>query len=85
MCGGGEDLLDEGIDPPENRQIQDLGALLIQVGHQFPVLGHLSSPSLESPSLEEPPTPSHPIDGSNPPASDALSFYFHFHCSANPT
>ena len=38
---GHENVLDEGVDPLEDCEVEELGALLIEIGHQFPVLCHL--------------------------------------------
>ena len=35
-----ENLLDEGVDPLEDREVEELGAMLIEIGHQFAVLCH---------------------------------------------
>ena len=40
VCGGDENLLHEGIDPLQHREIEDFGGLLVEIGHQFAVLRH---------------------------------------------
>ena len=37
---GDENLLNEWIDPLQHREIEDFGGLLVEIGHQFPVLRH---------------------------------------------
>lgn len=41
MSSSDENFFNEGIDALKNGQIEKLGALLVQVRHQFPVLSHL--------------------------------------------
>lgn len=40
MCGGDQNLFDEGIDSLQDGEIEHFGALLIQIWHQFPRLRH---------------------------------------------
>lgn len=59
MGGGDEDLLDEGVDPLEDGEVEGFGAVLVQIRRRLPVLRHLPrSKTLtligkRSPSLEE--------------------------------
>ena len=40
MSGGDENFLDERIKSLQNSEIEMLGALLVQIWHQLPVLRH---------------------------------------------
>lgn len=48
VSGGDENFLDGGVDSLQNRQIQKLRALLVQVRRQFPVLGHFFPSSVSA-------------------------------------
>lgn len=38
MSSGDENFFNIRVDSPEDGQIQDFGALLVQIGHQFSIL-----------------------------------------------
>jgi hypothetical protein len=43
MSGREEDVFHIGIDPLKHRKVEELGALLVQLWHQFPILRHWGS------------------------------------------
>lgn len=49
MSGCEEDVFDTGIDPLKHGEVEELGALLVQLWHQFPVLRHRGSLLLSGP------------------------------------
>lgn len=48
-----EDLFNEWIDPLKDGEIEDLGALVIEIGHELPVLSHGSSETLTTQARRE--------------------------------
>lgn len=42
MSGRDQNLLHEGVHPLEDGEIEEFGALLVEVRHQLPALRHLS-------------------------------------------
>ena len=43
VCSGDEDFLDEGVDALKNSEVEELGAVLVEIGHELPVLRHFGT------------------------------------------